>query len=307
MKKIFLFLSLFIVVSLACDLSVTVSPPTSPAPLDTNATLPVPVDPTQEPASTTVIPATSAPVATPTSQQPILEGVPVSFGPVGLVLPPGLASGISGNQFPRAEGPDVAPWDLTPGHTQVKLEGYLLQGKFHQPQIFVYPAMAYVEQNPSAFESIHRLNNFLYDPTAVSNDQLPLVPFFNAGQVFASNIQVLSFQNGQGVRFLTQYAQYAAPVNNQDLFYHFQGLTSDGAYYVIAILPVTAPVLAESSDGGAVLPPGGVPYPDLTDPNADLQSYYTAVAGLLNGTSPQAFAPTFNQLDALIQSIRIAQ
>jgi hypothetical protein len=35
-KKAFLFLSLFILVSLACDLSFTVAPPTSPAPLPTN-------------------------------------------------------------------------------------------------------------------------------------------------------------------------------------------------------------------------------------------------------------------------------
>ncbi|HEX9387675.1 MAG TPA: hypothetical protein VF918_15235, partial [Anaerolineales bacterium] len=65
---------------------------------------------------------------------------------------------------------------------------------------------------------------------------------------------MISFQNGQGVRFLTEYAQYAASANNHDLFYHFQGLTRDGAYYIIAILPITVPVLAETSDGGAVLP-----------------------------------------------------
>jgi hypothetical protein len=62
------------------------------------------------------------------------------------------------------------------------------------------------------------------------------VPFFNAAQVFASNIKVISFQNGKGVRFLTEYAQHAASANNHNLFYYFQGLTGDGAYYIIAIL-----------------------------------------------------------------------
>jgi hypothetical protein len=225
---------------------------------------------------------------------------------LSLVLPPGVASGFSGNQFPRADGDNVAPWEVTPGHTQIKLEGYLLQGKFHQPQIFVYPATEYAVMVPAAFESMHRLRNVMYDPSTASGvDQLPAVPFFNAAQVFASNVQPIAFQNGDGMRFLTEYAQYAAPVNNHELIYQFQGFSDDGEYYIIAILPISVPVLAESSEPGAILPPGGVPYPDISNPNADITGYCTAVTNLLNATSPDAFAPTLSQLDALIQSIRI--
>jgi hypothetical protein len=230
-----------------------------------------------------------------------------SFGPLSLVLPPGLASGINGNQVPRNEGQDLPYWEVTPGHTVLKLEGYPLQGKFHQPQIYIYPAQAYAEMVPGAFESIHRLDNILYGPAApIDVQQLPAVPFFNAQQVFASNVQKISFQNGGGVRFLTEYAQYPDSVNNQDLFYHFQGVTRDGAYYIIAILPISNPALAETSDGGAVLPTGGIPYPDITTPNPDMAGYYSAITKLLNGQSPEAFAPTINQLDSLIQSMRIA-
>ena len=237
---------------------------------------------------------------------PSFEGVPVFFGPLSLVLPPGLASGISGNQFPHSEGQDLPYWEVTPGHSVLKLEGYLLQGKSHQPQIYVYPAQAYAEMVPGAFESIRRLDNILYGPDApISVDQLPAVPFFNAQQTFASNIQKTSFQNGGGVRFVTEYAQYPASVNNTDLFYQFQGVTRDGAYYIIAILPINNPALAATSDGGAVLPAGGVPYPDITAPNPDMPGYYSAVTNLLNAQSPEAFAPTINQLDSLIQSMRI--
>jgi hypothetical protein len=309
MKKIFLFLSIFIVVTLACDLAVTVAPTTSPAPLPTNTIIPVLENPTQIPASPTSIPTTEAPVPAtevPTAQPPSVTGAPVSYGSLSLILPSGVASGFSGSQFPRAEGDNVAPWEMTPGHIQIKLEGYLLQGKFHQPQIYVYPATEYAVLVPTAFESMHRLRNVMYAPSAfISVDQLPAVPFFNAAQVFASNIQPISFQNGSGMRFLTEYAQYAAPVNNHELIYHFQGFTDDGEYYILAILPITVPVLAESSDSGAVLPAGGVPYPDISVPNADITGYYAAVTDLLNATSPETFAPTINQLDALIQSMRI--
>jgi hypothetical protein len=187
------------------------------------------------------------------------------------------------------------------------LNNYILQGTFHQPQIYVYPAMTYVELVPAAFESMHRLRNAMNPGMAIDPDQLPSVPFFNAAPVFASNIQAVSFQNGSGIRFLTEYAQYPAPVNNHELFYQFQGFTNDGEYYVVAILPITAPVLAETSDAGSPLPFDGVQYPFFADPNTEtLQKYYGDVANLLNATRPEVFTPSVNQLDQLIQSIQIA-
>lgn len=308
LKKVFSFLSILSILSLvACDLSVTVALPTITMIPASVTPIVATTAPTQVPASATLVPATVASNSTPSALQPSFDGVEVSVGPLSVVLPPGVTYGSRGIEFPRAEGENVAPWEVTPGHVQLKLEGYLLQGKFHQPQIYVYPAQPYAEMFPAAFESIRRLDNIHGSPGApISDEQLPTVPFFNARQVFASNIQEISFQNGWGVRFLTEYAQYAASANNHDLFYHFQGLTSDGLYYVIAILPISNPFLAETSDGGAALPPEGIPYPYFADPNADMTNYYKSVTDVLNATPPQSFAPTINQLDSLIQSMRIA-
>lgn len=81
-------------------------------------------------------------------------------------------------------------------------------------------------------------------------------------------------------------------------------MSRDGTYYIVAILPISTPILAETPDGGAPLPPGGIPYPYFADgANADMQSYYSAVTALLNNTPPQAFTPMIGQLDALIQSM----
>jgi hypothetical protein len=227
---------------------------------------------------------------------------------LSLVVPPEVADGASGSESPRVDSDDAAWWQKTPGHLQVMLgDYYVLQGKFHQPQIYVYPATEYAVLVPAAFESMHRLRNVMNVSSAsISADQLPGVPFFNAAQVFASNIQFISFQNGNGIRFLTEYAQYPAPVNNHELFYHFQGFSDDGESYIVAILPVTVPVLAESSDPGAVLPTGGVPYPDITNADAGVQDYYASITKLLDATIPDAFTPTLNRLDALIQSMLIA-
>ena len=305
LKKVCSFLSLFILITLACDMSVTLQSPTSPPTLHAYTRVPASEGPTQIPASPTSLPATLAPGEAATATQLSFEGIEVTVDPLSVVISPAFASGASGLQIPRAEG-EIADWETTPGHVQLRLEGYLLQNRFHQPQIYVYPAQAYAEMVPAAFESMHRLNNLIYDPAApISSDQLPLVPFFNAGQIFASNIQVISFQSGQGVRFVTEYAQYFASANNHDLFYHFQGVTRDGAYYIVAILPISNPVLAETSDAEAPLPTGGVPYPLMAEPNADMQLYYKSITDVLNATPPEAFTPTIHQLDLLIQSMRI--
>lgn len=231
----------------------------------------------------------------------------VRYEPLSFVIPADVASGASGIQLPRVDSEDAAWWQKTPGHLQVDLgDYYTLQGKSIQPQIFVYPAQEFAEMNPMAFESIHRLNNIHGDsgiPT--SKDQLPAVPTFNSVPVFASNIQELSFRNGWGIRYLTQYAQYGVSVNNQELFYHYQGLTDDGAYYIVVTLPITAPGLPETPEAGKVQPIGGIAYPDYVDPNADWKGYYASATDLLNATPAEAFTPSLSQLDAMIQSIQV--
>lgn len=297
MKKFFLFLSLFIVVTLACDVSVNLTP-TNEVP--TAAETPVPIEP----------PTTTPEVFISLTQA--IPGMPVTntlvtFGRLTLEIPSSVANGASGAEIAPLTNEDAAYWEKTPGHLQVSLNDYcVLQGKFHQPQIYVYPAMPYVKLSPAAFESMHRLRNVTNPAAPFTADQLPAVPFFNAAQVFASNIERISFQNGSGIRFLTEYAQYAAPVNNHELIYHFQGFTDDGEYYIVAIFPITAPVLAETSAPGAAVPAGGIAYPDINNSNPDFQSYYASIADLLNAAPPDAFTPSISQLDALIQSMWVA-
>lgn len=298
MKKVLLTLSILAVMSLACGITIDITP---------NAE-----NPTEESTPVSVI---EPPTTTPEVFISLTQAIPgtpvastlVTFGRLTLEIPSSIASGASGNEVAPVTNENAAYWEKTPGHLEVSLgDYYVLQGKFHQPRIYVYPAMPYVELSPAAFESMHRLRNVMNPASPFTADQLPTVPFFNAAQVFASNIQPLSFQNGSGIRFVTEYAQYAAPVNNHELIYHFQGFSDDGEYYIIAIFPLTAPALAETDDPGAVVPAGGIAYPDINDPNADFQGYYASVADLLNATPSDAFTPSLSQLDALIQSMWVA-
>jgi hypothetical protein len=65
-------------------------------------------------------------------------------------------------------------------------------------------------------------------------------------------------------------------------------------------------MLAETSDAGAPLPLGGVPYPYFAEGStANMETYYASMIDLLNASPSDVFPLTFNQLDLLVQSMRI--
>lgn len=290
MKKLACFICVLMAASLACNLITGPRPSQPPA--------------TEEAVEVTQPPVLPSP-AQPTEEEPAFNGTAVAFNDVSFVIPVGLAAGASEDQVAPATNQDGPYWELTPGNSEVVFNGYVLQNKFHEPRIYIYPAQGFAALNEGAAENIRRLQILLGNPaTPLTNDLLPYVPFFNAGAVFTAQTQVIQFKNGVGVRMVTQYAQSFAQVNNNEMFYHFQGLTSDGQYYIIAILPLTAPILAENNDGTA--PSDGVPFPGYSDPNADFQAYYEQVIAKLNALSPDAFNPTLTHLDALIASMQIS-
>lgn len=246
-------------------------------------------------------------ISTQASTQAVTEvatqagGTPVSFEGVSFAIPSGVASGANTEKITAVESNSAAPWEIAPTHLRFTLTDYQVQGSFHEPRIFVYPAEEYAQSNRSAAEQIDRLKKILAGGTPLL-ETLPVVPFFNATPQIAASIKLISFQNGGGVRSLTQFAQYAAPINNHELFYHFQGLSADGKTYVIVILPITAPILPSDENPEATIPEGGVPIPTGVGPN---DVYYFSVTEKLNVLPPDAFTPSHSALDALIQSILV--
>lgn len=262
--------------------------------------------PTQ-PGPTTALPPTASADPTPTPPAGSLPGTAVSFDRLSMVVPAGVAASATGTLVPEATGDSVAPWDVAPQHIRLALEGYALQEKFHQPAVYVYPAQAYAElqERGSAAQSLERLRAVLAQGAMVNVKELPEIPFFNISQAMAAQVKVIPFQNGRGVRMLTEYAMARAIINNHELIYHFEGLTGDGQFYVIAILPVTAPGLPEDGQPGSAVPPGGVTVPDYHDMNANWLGYYGEVRQMLQGLEPGAYTPDLDQLDAMIGSLII--
>jgi hypothetical protein len=252
------------------------------------------------------MPGTSTPTSTPLPETPIAvatntpaNGNVITLNNVSLTIPTGLADDAQTEMVSAST--EGAPWEIAPAHFKITLTGYPLQDKLHQPQIFVYPADEFAQVSSIAAEQIDRLKKILAGSPPLQ-ETLPNVPFFNAAPLIAANIKIIPFQSGSGVRALTQYSQYTAPINNHELFYHFEGLTEDGKTYIVAILPITAPVLAEDEKPEAPVPADGVPIPTDVGPN---DVYYTSITEKLISLSPDAFTPSLNTLDTLVQSIQV--
>ena len=248
--------------------------------------------------------ATPAPFETPViiATNTISTGGTVTLNNVSFTIPLGVAKDALSEMVSAVTDPNSSPWwELAPDHLEFTLTGYQLQDKFLKPQIFVYPAAELSEVNSTGAEQIQKVKTILAG-SPLTKETMPVVPSFNAAQQIASHMQVIDFKNGRGVRFLTQYAQYPAPINNNELFYHFQGLTDDGKYYIVAVMPVTSSILAENEKPESPVPAGGVPLPGGGVPD---QAYYDAVTGALDAMYEDSFNPSLFQLDALIQSITV--
>jgi putative hemolysin len=225
-------------------------------------------------------------------QEAVYEGVRFSYSQA-------IAAEAVGEMVATVEYVD----DVIPVHVGFSFRGYALPNTFHEPRIHIYPVSAFSASSEGAADTVTSLRSLLDGGRlpapggGFEGKTIPILPPFNAGQLLHTQVALLEFQNGQGVRFLTQYAQYYAPINNSDLFYTFQGLTDDGEYYVAAILPVAHPSLP--ADSAEI--PGG-------DPDAFAATYETYandVALQLAGYAASEFTPDLALLDAMIASLEV--
>ncbi len=125
----------------------------------------------------------------------------------------------------------------------------------------------------------------------------PTLPDVGGMPVFFAQYAVVPFVDGSGVRFLTELRIDAMPISNQGLIYTYQGLTSDGRYWVSAFLPIENTALV--ADEG-VLPSGYATWDDFW---ADYDPYVLSVVSTLNSQPAGTFDPPIADLDDLVSSI----
>jgi len=245
---------------------------------------------------------TPTPVPTPGDTRYELDGI--SF-----VVPACMALRPTVETVPAVlPDPNAGPLMYFPEHRQVTFNGYPLNGKYFEPLLRVFPVAEFEPMSDLTADRITRMREVLKDQTIEPKNTLPLLPGYNMMQVFHAQVKFLDFQSGQGLRWLTELAQYSAAVNNRDLFYSYQGITSDGKNWISVMLPVNAAYLQETWDSTEV-PPGGLLQPSPGNPNMadELKTYYTLMLVMLNNTPDAGFAPALDCLDKLVASISVTK
>jgi hypothetical protein len=308
MKKIaiLIFLCVF---TLGCSISVNLTPtPAIETITEVVSTEPLLVVTTEAPLPVITEAPTEAPVA------PVFNGTEYNLSGVSMVLPACLAASVGSNII-AAVPYDGGPAEYYPTNRKITFQGYLLSGKFFSVDdpnrtggLVIYPVAEFEAMNtdyPVISDRV-TLMQTLIATQPVAPESIPLLPVFNAASMFKAQVKYMNFLNGSGVRYLTEYSQYYAPVNNTDLFYSFQGLTADGKYWISGIFPVNAAFLQESPDS-TTIPAGGIAAPAYNDPNLDasMQAYYTNMINLLNTTPDTQFTPGLDCLDQFVQSLQI--
>lgn len=276
MKRLFLFALILAALMLACN----IPSPETPAPATGEP---------QAASETPGLPITPTVTLTPTVA-PNVQCNELSF-----FLDPAVASSYACETVP--ENIENDPYQL-PQYTSVTLEGYVLPGEVYFRRIHVYRLAEFLALRPQASTSVDKLKALIAGG-APAADALPVMDLLGAAQEFHAQYKVVSFAGGSGIRFISQYAQYYAPINNSDMFLIFQGLTSDEQYYISAVLRISNPILPANP-----LPlPGG-----MTDEQFSNQfdAYIADITNQLNAQPEASFIPGIALLDALIQSITIA-
>ena len=260
--------------------------------------------------------ATEAPAATITeavTPEP-LNGTEQNLGGVYMVLHPCLANGATGTLIAAVPYDEMnGPMEYYPANRKISFQGYPLSGKFFSVDdpdktggMVIYPVADFVAMEPSIGNRVSEMQNLLATQPAAP-DGIPFLPVFNAGEIYRMQVKYLNFQNGEGVRFLTVFGQYYAPVSNHELIYSFQGLTADGKYWVSAFMPINAAYLQDSAES-AIVPAGGIAAPtDYTDPNYEqnMATYSIQITEKVNTTTDSDFTPTLDCLDGFFQSLSI--
>ena len=232
-------------------------------------------------------------VATQPSAQPTTQPPSPASGDIALeysTIAQNLTLETVAAQPATADGPW---WEAAPQYRLLTLQGYPVTDHQSKPQIFIYPAAELALANVNMGKVAAELQALLQ--TQQAGEPLPFLPLINAQQVIHPQLQNLDFKNGKGIRFLTMYSQGPVPINNYELIYTFQGLTSDGKYYIAARLPVTYPALPDDPNVNE----------QLTGAGNDYQNYISQTESLLNEEPAGSFTPDLSKLDALIRSLEV--
>lgn len=236
----------------------------------------------------------------------------VGLAPDQVTVDPGtMAASVSGHVRPGLDyNPNAIP-DLNgdPPHIRLTFDDQVLPNWTaiypELPQILVFPVELYktMYRRIGLYEfekEIDNLQSVIEEKPETLDVSIPLMPAIPAAQTFAAQVKYLAFEGGQGIRFITHYAQDAAPITNDRIFYTFQGVTDDGKYLVSVYHPIATVLLPDDYQAANV----DANY-DVFVQNFDSYLQHTVLA--MDESKPADFSPSLDDLDAMVQSIQVGK
>jgi len=251
------------------------------------------------------------PQPTPVSNQPAEQAQPttpptvtspiqpdVQFNGISFSYNKSIANSVSQAVVPgQFFGEAKLPGETYPTYYEFIFNNYPLPENSHDPAIQIYPVSDYEDISQLAADNFEELRVALRNKSIPGyKDYLPFLPFWNAAMIFNSNYDYLSFKNGEGIRYLTMFAQATYPPDNTNVIYTFQGITNDGKYYISAIFPISNPILPD--DGDTVIT-------DFWAFEENWPNYLLEVVNALNQQTPASFYPSMELLDDIIKSMSV--
>jgi hypothetical protein len=239
-------------------------------------------------------------IVSPSSATPSPSGIPVTFDNISLIIPEGLVTGGSFKTSIDVEFPYINPsFGDMPEHTVLTLDGNTVSGRNGRILVFKASEFAtYTELTQQMITALQGLQSGRTYPEDLYNH-----PYTNPLKIIASG----TF----GQRYMTQVMTGFTPYNNDDIFYYYAGLSTDGIYFIEALLPVNVSFLPANGNPSTITPNGGVPFPfgvdDMVTFRQKWDEYSNLVSEKLNNAAPEAFTPTLAVMDELVGSITVSQ
>ena len=200
---------------------------------------------------------------------------------------------VSEYQYGVVEGPYQYPHPAYVRFNMVEWEGMISMVPVHSYEL-VY------DEAPGLIADLQRDINALPGVGTDCINELPLNEFFHhcSHQEFMASPAKLNFANGSGVRFVTVYAiQDFAPVDNENLRYVFQGLTSDGQCYVAANFAILHDELPDTDE---------IPS-EIYISTSDVAAEYFGIYADALSQAEDGYLPPLDIFDDLIESLEVIQ
>ncbi len=203
------------------------------------------------------------------------------------------------------------PGENFPKHIVFYLKSHGREATIHVIPIIEYRRMFAISENLTRFfdERLDGIRRASIDEKFRIDQQMPFIPFYDAGQEFQNKVRRFSFQNGKGFFFLTAWAIEPTIIDNEELEYFFQGTTSEESKYVLADFPVSVQFLP-NNDSEKQFEVYGIPNAFhnskwVEKDYREYEIYISKIARRLEKLPENKFQPDLKYYQEIISSLKI--